>query len=317
MGSPLLSLMLLFVTCFSLATWTGPRFGELSTRRDKGFLTSTLGETRKLLANHFFTRSDIYFHSGYYPSIFDQARTQKEEHLAEEAGSIRPIHNADKEDGHKHDGQCDHGAGSDRRQEAGHQHNEHCDHGGDSGFLGKPRDVMEAFSRNFYVTKHTHLTEKGPDAAKEILPWIKMAAKLDPNKVESYTVGAYWLRSLNKDEEAEQFLREGFRRNPHSYEILLELGKGYYDKRDYGRARNVLELSLNRWRDQEGPKTAGHQNRFAAQQILNYLAVVEDRCGNRERAIGLLEIVKKLSPMPEQIEKRIAELRAGQSLSAP
>lgn len=313
MGAPLLTLVLLLVGCFSLATWTGPRFQELSSRRDQGFLASTLGESRKLFANHFFTRSDVYFHSGYYPSIFDRADARKEDHLAQEAGTKETSPAGHEEPEHVHGEDCKHGEKDDRNE---HKHSEHCDHGEESGFLGKSRDVMDAFSRHFYVTKHTHLTEKGPDAAKEILPWIKLAAKLDPNKIESYTVGAYWLRSLKKDDEAEQFLREGFRRNPQSHEILLELGRGYYDKREFERAQTVLELALNRWREQEEPKSAEKQNRFAAQQILNYLAVVEDRRGNRERAISLLQIVKKLSPMPEEIEKRIAELRAGQPLSA-
>ena len=32
-----------------------------------------MGDSRQLFANHFFTKADVYFHSGYYPSVFDQA----------------------------------------------------------------------------------------------------------------------------------------------------------------------------------------------------------------------------------------------------
>jgi ABC-type transport system involved in multi-copper enzyme maturation permease subunit len=31
-----------------------------------------LGDGRQVLANHMFTQADVYFHSGYYPSVFDQ-----------------------------------------------------------------------------------------------------------------------------------------------------------------------------------------------------------------------------------------------------
>ncbi len=85
MGASLLSLVLLLVTCFTFATHLSPRFDRLKTDTGNGPLANTLGESRRLFANHFFTRSDIYFHSGYYPSIFDQAGPKRENHLADSA----------------------------------------------------------------------------------------------------------------------------------------------------------------------------------------------------------------------------------------
>ena len=306
MGATLLSLVLLLVSCFSLATWIGPRADQFSGRRDQGFMANMFGESRKLFANHFFTRSDVYFHSGYYPSMFDQGKAKKENHLAERAGAHKPENPAHGEPGHVHD----------EHESKEHEHDEHCEHGEEHGFLGKPKDRMDAFSRHFFVSQHTHLTEKGTNAPKEILPWIKLAAQFDPQRVESYTVGAYWLRQLNKNDEAEQFLREGFRRNPRSHEIMLELGRYYFDQRDDTRARNILELAMARWREQENPKPVEQQNRFAVAQILNYLAAIEERSGNRDRAIFWLEIVQKVSPRPDEIARRIAEVRAGKALSA-
>ncbi len=175
---------------------------------------------------------------------------------------------------------------------------------------------MDAFTRNFFVSQHTHLTDKGTNAARDILPWIKLAAKLNPRKVESYTVGAYWLRDLRKLDEAEQFLREGLVANPQSYEIMLELGRSYFERREHDRARNILETAISTWREQENPKPAEDRDRFAASQILNFLAALEDRTGHRERAVQWLEIVKTLSPHPEEIDKRIADVRSGKPLEA-
>jgi hypothetical protein len=304
-----LTLGLLVAGCFTVATWVGPQFEQLDTRRETGFLAQTLGESRRLFANHFFTRSDVYFHSGYYPSIFDAAGKKKENHLAETAGakSKNPAHG---EPGHVHN---DHEEGP-AHGEPGHVCNGHDEE--EHNFLGKPKDWLDGFTRNFFVSKHTHLTEKGTNAPREILPWLKLSAQLDPQLVESYTVGAYWLRQLNKDAEAEQFLREGLRHNPGSYEIMLELGRCYFDRKDYERARNVLEMAMRRWREQENPKPDDQRNRFSAEQIVNYLVLVEDRTGRREQTIAWLGVLKRLSPHPEEIEKRIAEVRAGKSFEA-
>jgi tetratricopeptide (TPR) repeat protein len=147
-----------------------------------------------------------------------------------------------------------------------------------------------------------------------MLPWLELSARLDPKSIKSYTEGAYWLRELHKDDQADQFLREGLRQNPESYEIRLELGRLYFDNGDFERARNILEVALQRWREQENPKPVDQQNRFSAEQIVSCIARVEDRLGNHERAISWLELLKKISPHPEQIEQRIAEVRAGKPL---
>src|SRR5437588_9986821 len=87
-------------------------------------------------------------------------------------------------------------------------------------FLGAPRDWVERFGRHFMITEHTHL-QGGNE--REILPWLRVSAELDPHRIDTYTVASYWLRSsLGKVDEAEQFLREGLRQNPGSYELWYE-----------------------------------------------------------------------------------------------
>ena len=117
-------------------------------------------------------------------------------------------------------------------------------------FLGKPKDWIEQFGRNFFPTVHTHL--EGPNA-REIMPWLKLSAEMDPKRIDTYVTASYWLRTrLDKPNEAEQFLREGLRANPDSHEILLELGRVYfYNKNNPRVARNIWELALNKWRRQD------------------------------------------------------------------
>ena len=77
-SSPLLRLLLLAVACFALATVLQRRALTWSDRAQADNVLKVLfGDGRRLFASHFFTQADISFHSGYYPSIFDQARNNQ------------------------------------------------------------------------------------------------------------------------------------------------------------------------------------------------------------------------------------------------
>lgn len=306
--TPQLSLALLVTACVSLATLIDPRLRPAGAE-DKGFLDRFLGEGRRLFSNHFFTRSDVYFHSGYYPSMFDQAGAAKGNQLAKD--STANEEHADEEHGdddHEHSDACEH-----------HKHTETCSHGGDEDgcehgagdFLGKPKDFMDGFRRHFIISKHTHLDDKGKDANREILPWLKLSAQLDPKKIEAYTVAAFWLRDMGRKPEAEQCLREGLRHNPNSYELLFELGRCYYERGDLDRSRNLWEVGTRRWLEQESAKPVEEQNRMVGSLLLNHLARLEVRSGRNDKAVQWLNLLKPFAANPAQIEKRIEDARAG------
>lgn len=267
----MLWLLLLLVVCFSLATTLQPLAVTWSRSAQSGsVLKLALGDGRRLFANHFFIQADVSLHSGYYPSIFDAADKPKTSAVAGETA------------GHDEDAH--------RREMA----------------LGGPRDWIEAFGRNFRITEHTHL-ERGQE--REILPWLRLSAELDPQRVETYTVASYWLsKRLGKAKEAEAFLREGLRNNPGSPEILFELGRLYFeDRHEPDRARKVFDLALVRWNSQEATKP--EPNLFLLEQITVRLASLEADAGNFPRAISLMELAKRASPRPEAIQKLIEELR--------
>ncbi|MDI9372933.1 MAG: hypothetical protein QM840_07970 [Verrucomicrobiota bacterium] len=277
---PYLILGLLAVGCFSLATVLQARaYGWSRRAQADNILKVLLGDGRRLFANHFFIQADVSFHSGYYPSIFDQARAaQGSRHLTAEEGD--PAHE---------------------------EHEKSMD------FLGPPRDWIERFGRHFMVTDHTHLHG---DTESEILPWLKISAELDPQKVETYTVAAYWLRKLNKAPEAEEFLREGLRNNPNSHEILFELGRLSAEyHHDPARARKMWELGLRKWADQEA---AGQKpDLFHLDQLAVHLARLEEKEGNLVRAIELLQLAIKATPHPEALQRQIEELEQRRAAHAP
>jgi tetratricopeptide (TPR) repeat protein len=276
--APYVMLALLLAAGFSLATVLQERTdGWNRPGRSDNVLNVLLGDGRRLFANHFFTQADISFHSGYYPSIFDQARMSKDtSHLTAKEG-----------------------------EPAAEEHEKQMN------FLGPPRDWIEAFGRHFMITEHTHL--QGHHES-EILPWLKMAAELDPQKVETYTVAAYWLRDLGKVKDAERFLRQGLLNNPDSYELLADLGSLYYvDRHQPDRARKLWDLALRKWSDQEA---AGKKpDLLKLDMITVSLARLEEKEGNLTRALQLLQLALKASPNPAAVQKQIDELK--QKLTSP
>src|SRR2546421_1841581 len=127
MSAPSLILGVLFVVCFALATWLQPWHQKWAGSRAQSdsLLDVVMGDSRQLVANHFFTKADVYFHSGSYPTIFDQA-IRGAPHIT--AGKDATA-----------DAEADHG-----REQAE-----------EAGFLDAPHDWIDRFSRNFYPSRHS------------------------------------------------------------------------------------------------------------------------------------------------------------------
>jgi tetratricopeptide (TPR) repeat protein len=137
------------------------------------------------------------------------------------------------------------------------------------------------------------------------LPWLRLAADMDPQKIETYTVGAFFMReNLNESREAEAFLREGLRNNPNSYEILFELGRLYNENyHDSDRARNVWQLALRRWLQQDG--ALQKENKLGFEEITVHLARLEREAGNWQSAIDWFHAAQKVSPDPNALQEQI------------
>jgi tetratricopeptide (TPR) repeat protein len=296
----ILALLLTIELC--LAACLQPRALAWTQGRASDHLAQVLlGDGRQILANQMFVEADVYFHSGYYPSVFDQAHAPTNaQHMTlpavpqpgpePDAQARLPTHHHDEE------------------PEALHDHHAEEEHEKAMSFLGPPRNWIERFGREFAITTHTHLAN---GKERELLPWLRLSADLDPHRVETYIVAAYWLRrDLGKPKEAEAFLREGLNANPSSYELLLELGRLYYESyHDARRAGNVWTAALRRWTQQEANKP--QPDVAALGQITVRLARAEESQGRYGKAIEALEIAlaHKASPHPEALLAQVQALR--------
>jgi len=270
--SPLLVLAALLALAFTLATGLASRAEGWSVRaKSDNVFGMMFGDGRKPFANHFFTMADVYFHSGYYPSVFDKNAAEQKEIISASHGKKESEEDEKNED-----------------------------------FLGKPKGWIDAFGRHFRITQHTHLENNNE---REILPWLRLAADLDPQKIETYTVGAFFLREhMGRTQEAEAFLREGLRNNPDSCEILFELGRLYRDGlHDSGRARNVWELGIKKFqlRSPEQQK----EDKLVLDNLAVNLARLEEDAGNYAQAIHWFRLAQTVSPLPESLQKQIDEVQ--------
>jgi len=283
-----ISPILFVAAAFTLATILDPIWSGMQRRQSKSVIDMMVGDGKRLFADFFVTKADVYFHNGYYPSIFQQAKADS--HLSEAAES----HEGGDHDEHANETPEEHAKHSGEHEEHGEHHEKVA---GD-----QPQDFIEAFGRHFFVSQHTHMKN---GHSKELLPWFKISAELDPNRVETYTVAAFWLRTtLKKVDEAEEFLRQGWKANPDSYAIIFELGRLYEsDRKNNERARNLFELALKKWNATEKPKEK--PDTFALEQILAHLVETEYQLRDYAPCLQHLQQLVPLTPYPETVQKTI------------
>jgi tetratricopeptide (TPR) repeat protein len=288
MNSPrtfFLLLLALLIFCFGLAAGLQPQFQALenSRKQSDNFFRLLLGDSSRVFANSFFVKADEYYHSGFYPTIFDNNAAFKTAHVAEDTGAVNS----------KNQGE-------------------------ETGFMGAPRDWLDAFGRHFIPNRHTHLDEggaaddlSGSDQVREILPWLKLSTNLDPQNVQNYTVTAYWLRQrLHKTAEANEVLLEGLRNNPGNCDILFELGRLYAESdHDTNRAENVWIAAAKNWRPIAGEGEAKAANDFIYEKIATQLAETELKAGHWPQAIQWFQAAQKVSSTPDALQARIDEIK--------
>jgi hypothetical protein len=151
-----------------------------------------------------------------------------------------------------------------------------------------------------------------------MLPWLKLSAELDPQRIQTFITTAYWLRKgLGKSAEAEDFIRDGLKANPHSPDLLYALGEiRLQDHQDYVHAKNILLAAKKEWHQRDDPKPAvskdGEETKdyLLLESILGGLITEEEAAGHPDQAVRYLEELKPDAADPKGVQDRIDELQA-------
>lgn len=138
-------------------------------------------------------------------------------------------------------------------------------------------------------------------AEAEMMPLIRFVTWLDPQFLQGYQVGAWWLcYKLNKTDEAIAFLQEGIRNNPTRYEGYSDLGWIYYRQlKNYPVAKSWFIAALRNTSTPEDKAT-----------LQFTIGAIDDLLGNKEEAKQLwLKVAQSgIDPHAAAAKRRLNDL---------
>ncbi len=313
--------ILLWLGCLGLGNWLVARQARRGTPTD--LVDLLFGESRVALGERLFENADRYFHRGIYVEDCDDfAHPKPGTATIGAADGHRHGHHHAHGDGHV---SCCPGCGAGERGEG-----EDAD--GDNHqvetIAGDPGDADLELAGNLYlgprwwrflyrqVRPSLHMHASGERQVKELLPWFKLATKVDPRNVQAYEVGAYWLAGeIGQPAAARQFLAEGIAANPEAFELELMLGEILRKSEPEG-ALAALRAAAAKWRagraaylrDGSYPRHLQVPDPVLYANILVMMADCHLRLGQTDEARRCFEEALPHSGAPATLRRRLAEL---------
>ena len=175
----------------------------------------------------------------------------------------------------------------------------------------------EAFSDGFFQKiyaefsprKHVHVA--GHDV-NEIMPWLKLAIRMDPHNVELYTVTAFWLATEGGHPNiALNVLHQALAHNPYCYQAQLELGRIYLRMERLQEAKRAFDAGLAFW--EKAAQKESRDARWDKAALLLYRALLHEADGETELAAAQMREVVSMFPERKGLLARIAALEKGES----
>lgn len=248
---------------------------------ERDILCKMLGESKKALSDYADMKGDEYLHGGIVP------RDKSECAKIEEHRRVRDHHHAAES---HHYGECPH-----CRDYHEHPHKEDAE----PRSLSK-LNILPYIGERINIAKHIHLHG---EEEKELLPWFYYAVRLNPENVDAYVIGGYWIGiRLNKPDEAIKFLKEGQIHNPNSWQIYTQLGETYFlGKKDYRQALVNLQKA-------HGLLTEENSDKFNRREVYTFIADCYEKLGQIEKTLEFYRKVFVLFPKNELVQKKIESL---------
>lgn len=238
---------------------------------EKDMLYKILGETKKLLSDYADLRGDEYFHGGIVATG---------ENKCEEMTRIVADHKEGRhEDPHYH--------------EPPHKDDKETS---DISRL----NILFRLGEIIHITEHIHL--HGEDE-KEVLPWFYYAVRLNPENIDAYVIGGYWIgQRLHRTDEAIKFLEEGLSHNPDSWQIYTLLGETYFiNNKDYKHALANFQKSYDLLTDENSDK-------YNKREVYTFIASSYERLGKTDKAIEFYRKTLNLFPQDKSLQKKVNSL---------
>lgn len=171
--------------------------------------------------------------------------------------------------------------------------------------------VLQAWAEQIRPSGHKHT--EGADV-REIMPWLRMATRMDPHNVEAYLTTAYWLRTaIARPDLAEEVLLEAQRNNPDDYRVLSERARLLFGRREDGRAASLLEAGIRLW--PSGLDATDGQRQIELSQMLTYRAFLYELEDQPKKALEYFRKASALFPDNAALAARVRDMERGKDIS--
>lgn len=160
------------------------------------------------------------------------------------------------------------------------------------------------------VNPSEHAHAAGKTQIREIMPWLELTMRVNPEHLESVLVAAYWLgRHLERPDLAEQLLLRAQRQTPFAYAVQLEKAKLYLHEGRRPQARTALNAALAFWERTGNPDDEG--DRLALAEALLLRGVLQETAGQLGAAAADYRAILDLFPQRANIRQRLNTIAQG------
>jgi tetratricopeptide (TPR) repeat protein len=178
----------------------------------------------------------------------------------------------------------------------------------------------EAFENSIYqkalkeISPRAHIHMKGK-RVEEMMPWLWLAIRSNPQDVNTYLVAAFWLASddIGKPDLAHEVLKEAQCNIPFHYETQLEDGRIYLKERRTREAKRKFDAGLAFW---PRPLPANNQDAMNDKAaLLLYRGLLHEAEGETNQTIEAFEEILRMFPERTSLRERLDALKKGEAPS--
>lgn len=168
-------------------------------------------------------------------------------------------------------------------------------------------DVFQKIRKIVSPPGHLHIEHNN---IKEIMPWLWLSIKMNPQNIETYLVTSFWLaNAAKKTDLALHVLKEAQLNNPYNYQVQIEIGRIYLRQGDLQNAKHAFDTALVFW-DKTADQTNEYQNMDRAEALL-YRGLLAEYDNNTTLALKLYKEILTHFPNRSAIKNRISTIENG------
>lgn len=161
-----------------------------------------------------------------------------------------------------------------------------------------------------------HIHAESDQQIREIMPWLELSMRVNPDHQESVLVAAYWMgRHLGRPDLAERLLLRAQRQTPFAYAVQLEKARLYLHGNRREPALAALHAALAFWERTGHPDEK--EDLLAKAEVLMLRALLLEDRNRPQEAAADYQALLALFPERTALRLRLQALQQGRSPAPP